>query len=90
MYVYYILRGTVNKEPVELEGDVDDEQFPNVDRTEGADVIQAVLKKLADEGEQGEWTECDLTNEYFDRDDTYVFFNKKWIRRSDVPLTNTR
>lgn len=90
MYVYYVLRGAVNQQPAEFEGDVDDEQFPNVDRTEGIDIIHAVINKLAEEGKQGEWTECDLTNEYYDRDDTYVFFNKKWIRRSDIPLTNTR
>ncbi|GCE25342.1 hypothetical protein KDA_08260 [Dictyobacter alpinus] len=95
MYVYYILRGTQQQQPVELDGDVTEEEFPGLDRTEGPDIIKAVIKKLADEGTTAEWTECDLTNEYYDRDDTYVYAEnvyaeKRWIRRSDVPLGNTR
>lgn len=90
MYVYYVLRGTERKESVEVDGDVTDELFPGVDRSEGPDVIEAVVKKLADEGTTATWTECDLTNEYYDRDNTYVYSAKHWIRRSDIPLENTR
>jgi hypothetical protein len=90
MYVYYILRGTKNEQTVELDGDVTTEQFPGVDLTEGPDIIKAVVQKLEEEGTTETWTECDLTNEYYDRDDTYTYFNKQWIRRSDVPLSDNR
>ncbi|GCF07841.1 hypothetical protein [Dictyobacter arantiisoli] len=90
MYVYYILRGTKKNQVVEFDGDVTEELFPGVDRTEGPDVIKAVVKKLAEQGTEENWTECDLTNEYYDRDDTYAYYNKNWIRRSDVPLVDNR
>lgn len=90
MYVYYILRGTNNDQVVELDGDVTTEQFPGVDLTEGPDVIKAVLQQVQAQGNTETWTECDLTNEYYDRDDTYAYFNNQWIRRSDVPLSDNR
>jgi hypothetical protein len=90
MYVYYILRGTHKNQSIELDGDVTDELFPGLDRSEGPDVIDAVIKKNEEEGTTAVWTECDLTNEYYDRDDTYVYSQKRWIRRSDVPLGNNR
>lgn len=90
MYVYYILRSTRNDQLMELDGDVTAEQFPGVDLTEGPDVIKAVIQQLQEQGTIEVWTECDLTNEYYDRDDTYVYFNKQWIRRSDVPLSDNR
>ncbi|GER86729.1 hypothetical protein KDW_08910 [Dictyobacter vulcani] len=90
MYVYYILRGTQKNQSIEIDGDVTDELFPGLDRSEGPDVISAVIKKNEEEGTSAVWTECDLTNEYYDRDDTYVYAQKRWIRRSDVPLGNNR
>ncbi len=90
MYVYYILRGTKKDTTVELDGDITAEQFPGVDLTEGPDVINAVIQQLQAQGTTQEWTECDLTNEYFDRDNTYTYVNKRWIRRSDVPLAGNK
>ena len=31
MYIYYVLRGTQNDQPVELDGDVNENDFPTVD-----------------------------------------------------------
>jgi hypothetical protein len=90
MYVYYILRGTKGDTTVEVEDDVTEEQFPGVDLTEGPDVINAVVQKLQEQGNTQEWTECDLTNEYFDVDNTYTYVDKRWIRHSDVPLAGNR
>jgi hypothetical protein len=90
MYVYYILRGVEQGQEVELEGDISEELFPGVDLTEAADVINAVAEHLKTEGTVGDWTSCDLIPSYTDLEDKYIYFNERWIRRSEVPLTNIR
>ncbi|HZR44753.1 MAG TPA: hypothetical protein VFB12_31870 [Ktedonobacteraceae bacterium] len=90
MYVYYILRGTQSGKPVELEGDIDEETFPEVDLSDGPAVINAVTKRLGEESTIGEWEECDLTDSLFDREDNYIFFHGRWMRRSDAPWRKDR
>ncbi|HTI14286.1 MAG TPA: hypothetical protein VL461_06910 [Dictyobacter sp.] len=84
MYVYYILRATKSGEVIETEGDIDEETFPGVDLTEATDVITAAQEQLRANGDTTEWEECDLTTSYSDREDTYVYFQGRWIRRSEV------
>lgn len=90
MYIYYILRGERGDRQVELEGDVDEEQFPGVNLEDGPAIINAVVTKLRAEGTRGEWTECDLTDSFFNREDTYIYFNDRWIRRADAPWRRDR
>ncbi len=90
MYIYYILRGERGDRQVELEGDVDEEQFPGVNLEDGPAIISALVKKLHAEGTRGEWTECDLTDSFFNREDTFIYFNDRWIRRADAPWRRDR
>lgn len=85
MYVYYVLRGTQSEKPIELEGDIDEEHFPGVDLSDGPAVINYLVKKLRQEGTSGNWQECDLTDSFFNREDNYVYYNSRWMRRSDTP-----
>ncbi|GAC1640883.1 MAG: hypothetical protein NVS4B12_02680 [Ktedonobacteraceae bacterium] len=90
MYIYYVLRGTQRDQPVELDGEVSEIDFPNVDLGNGPDVITHVVKKLHAEGEVGTWEECDLTDDFFNREDNYINFNGRWMRRSDAPWRKDR
>jgi len=90
MYTYYVLRGLQKDQPVELDGEVDAAAFPNVDLGNGPDVITHLVQKLQDEGEVGEWEECDLNDDFFNREDNYINFNGRWMRRSDAPWRKDR
>jgi hypothetical protein len=86
MYIYYILRGTQEGTPVEEEGDIDAEGFPNIDLDNGPAIIDYLVQKVNQEaGEVGAWEECDLTDSFFNREDSYLFYNGRWMRRSDTP-----
>jgi hypothetical protein len=91
MYIYYILRGTQAGKRTELEGDIDEETFPDVDLSNGPEIITYLVQKLNSEaGTTGSWEECDLTDSFFNREDTYLFFNGRWMRRSDTPWRKDR
>ncbi len=85
MYIYYVLRGTQSEKPIELEGDIDEEHFPGIDLNDGPAIINYLVKKLRQEGTSGNWQECDLTDAFFNREDNYVYYNDRWMRRSDTP-----
>ena len=84
MYIYYVLR-TQAESPIELEGEIDEEHFPGIDLGEGPAIINYLVNKLLREGTSGDWQECDLTDSFFNREDNYVFYNSRWMRRSDTP-----
>ena len=88
MYIYYLLRG--EQQDVEHEGDISEELFPGVDLTEANDVINAVIAHLQTQGIVNTWTSCDLIPSFTDREDSYVYYNGSWRRRSEVPLTDIR
>jgi hypothetical protein len=91
MYIYYILRRTQDDEVVELEGDIEEEQFSGVDLDDGPIIINYLVQKLKQEtGETNTWEECDLTDAFFHREDTYINFNSRWMRRSDAPWRKDR
>lgn len=90
MYVYYMLRGTQQEQPVELEGDLTEELLPDVDLSDGPITINALVQKLQEPGSAVMWETCDLTNDFFDREDNYIFFHNRWIRRADAPWRKDR
>jgi hypothetical protein len=91
MYIYYILRRTQSGEIVEQEGDLDEEQFPGVDLNNGPAIINHLVQKVnAETGTSDNWEECDLTDAFFNREDNYVYFNGRWMRRSDTPWRKDR
>lgn len=90
MYSYYILRGTQRGQVVELDGEVNEEDFPGIDLDDGSTIIMFLVQKLRDRGETGEWNECDLSYENVDREDFYIFFNNRWVRRSETPWRRDR
>ena len=90
MYTYYVLRGTQKDQVAELEGEIEAEGFPGVALDNGPAIIAYLVKKVRDEGEIGEWEECDLTDDFFNREDNYINFNGRWIRRSDAPWRKDR
>ncbi len=90
MYVYYILRGTHKDEIVEIDGDIDEATFPNVKLDDGPAVITYLVQKVVAQGSKGPWEECDLTDSFFNREDNYINFNGRWIRRSDAPWRKDR
>ena len=90
MYTYYVLRGTQKNQPTELDGEINETDFPTVDLGNGPDVITFLVQKLQKEGEIGEWEECDLTDDFFNREDNYINFNGRWMRRSDAPWRKDR
>lgn len=86
MYIYYILHGTQAGNPVELEGEIDEEHFPGVDLGDGPAILNYLVQKVNSEaGTRGEWEECDLTDDFFNREDSYLFYDGRWMRRSDTP-----
>ena len=85
MYIYYILRSTEADKLVELEGEIDEEHFPGINLSDGPAIINYLMSKLREEGTRGHWEECDLTDSFFNREDTYVFYTGRWMRRSDTP-----
>ena len=90
MYIYYILRGTQAAKLVELEGDIDEEHFPGVNLGDGPAIIDHLVKKISAVGTVGQWEECDLTDSFFNREDTYLYYNGRWMRRSDTPWRKDR
>jgi hypothetical protein len=91
MYIYYILRGTQAGEPLEIEGELDEEVFPGVDLDNGPAIINHLVQQLNQEtGGTDTWEECDLTDSFFNREDTYVNFKGRWMRRSDTPWRKDR
>ena len=83
MYIYYVLRGTQADPVVEREGDIEADQFPGVDLDDGPAIINFLTHNI--HTEPGMWSECDLTDDFFNREDTYLFYNGRWMRRSDTP-----
>ncbi len=90
MYVYYILRGTQRDQAVELEGDLTEELLPGIDLSDGPITINALVQKLQQPESIVTWETCDLTNDFFDREDNYILFHNRWIRRSDAPWRKDR
>ena len=91
MYIYYILRRTKAGEIVEQEGELDEEQFPGIDLSNGPAIINHLVQQMNSEtGMNVDWEECDLTDDFFNREDNYVHFNGRWMRRSDTPWRKDR
>lgn len=91
MYIYYILRGTQAGQAVELEGDIDEETFPGVELDNGPAILDYLAQKVNSEtATAGAWEEGDLTDSFFNREDAYLFFNGRWMRRSDTPWRKDR
>jgi hypothetical protein len=90
MYTYYVLRGTQKGQEVELDGEVNEEQFPGIELDDGPAILTTLLTKLDADGITGEWVECDLTHDIIDREDLYLYFNGRWIRRSETPWRRDR
>ena len=91
MYIYYVLHGTQAGEAVELEGDIDEESFPGVELNNGPEIISYLVQRVNSEpSTAGNWEECELTDSFFDREDTYLLFNGRWMRRSDTPWRKDR
>ncbi len=44
MYIYYILHGTQGGTTVELEGDIDEENFPGIDLNNGPVIIDYLAR----------------------------------------------
>ena len=86
MYIYYILRGTQDGKSVELEGDIDEANFPGIELDNGPAVIDCLVQKVNQESSSvGVWEECDLTDSFFNTEDTYLYYNEQWMRRSNTP-----
>jgi len=90
MYIYYILHGTQGDQPIEQEGDLTEELLPGIDLSDGPITINALVQKLQDTADTVAWEACDLTNDFFDREDNYIYFHNRWIRRSDAPWRKDR
>ena len=90
MYIYYILRGSQGGKQVEYEGDLSEELLPGVDLSEGPTLIEHIVQNLHGEATDTEWSDCELTDAFFDREDTYIFFHNRWMRRSDAPWRKDR
>ncbi|GAC1567679.1 MAG: hypothetical protein NVS3B14_14470 [Ktedonobacteraceae bacterium] len=88
MYIYYILRGSLADQAIEREGDIEAAKFPGVDLEDGPAIITHLAKNIITE--PGLWTECDLTDDFFNREDTYLFYDDRWMRRSDTPWRRDR
>jgi len=86
MYIYYVLRGTQAGKRVELDGGIDEENFPSIDLSDGRAILTYLEKQInSDSRTAGNWEAADLTDSFFDRDDNYINFNGRWMRRSDAP-----
>jgi len=91
MYIYYVLRGTRAGTPVEVEGDIDEEHFPGVDLGDGKAILNYLVPVVDREaGSTGNWEEAELTDSFFNREDEYINFNGRWMRRSDAPWRKDR
>jgi hypothetical protein len=90
MYTYYILRGTQQDKPIELDGDINEELFPDIDLGDAHTIINSLIQKLRTEGTTGTWEACDLSDDIFDHEDQYIYLNNRWIRRSETPWRRDR
>ena len=90
MYIYYILHGEQQEQEVEHEGDINEELLPGIDLTEANDIINAIIAQLQAQGVTTTWSSCDLIPSFTDREDSYVYYNDSWRRRSEVPLIDIR
>jgi len=91
MYIYYVLRGTQAGKPVELDGDIDEEHFPGVDLGNGRDVLNYLVQMIDGEaGTAGTWEEAELSDSFFNREDSFINFNGRWMRRTDAPWRKDR
>ena len=91
MYTYYVLRGTQSDKTIEREGEIDEEQFSGVDLGDGRAILNHLMQSIErDTGDASMWEEAELTDSFFNRDDSYIRFNGRWIRRSDAPWRKDR
>ncbi len=90
MYIYYVLRSTQNDSLIEQEGDISEELFPTIDLSDGPALISAITQQLEANGATETWEECDLTDSFFNREDTYIFFHNRWLRRAETPWRKDR
>jgi hypothetical protein len=91
MYNYYILRGTQAGKPAELEGEIDEEHFPGLDLDDGKAILSYLVESAnREEDSTGSWEEAELTDSFFNREDSYIFFDGRWMRRSDAPWRRDR
>lgn len=90
MYVYYVLRGKQNDELLELDGDIDAEAFPTIDLDDGPSIINYLVQKVRKEGNIAQWEECELTDSFFEREETFINHHERWIRRADAPWRKDR
>lgn len=86
MYSYYILRGTQSGKSAELEGEIDEEHCPGIDLNDGKAILRYLVENTyREENSTGSWEEAELTDAFFNREDSYIFFDGRWMRRSDAP-----
>jgi hypothetical protein len=91
MYNYYILRGTQADEPIEQEGEIDEGLCPGIDLKDGKAILSYLVENITRaEYSAGLWEEAELTDGFFDREDSYIFFDERWMRRSDAPWRKDR
>lgn len=91
MYIYYILRGTQAGENLELEGDIDETDFPGIDLSDGRAILTHLVQSLdAHAAPARSWENAELTDSFFNREDSFIFFNGRWMRRSDAPWRKDR
>ncbi|MDQ2901963.1 MAG: hypothetical protein M3Y81_00210 [Chloroflexota bacterium] len=87
MYVYYVIRGTRAGEPVEHDGEIDEAGCPGVDLRDGPMVLDYLSRKIDQEvGTTCTWESSELTDSFFEIEDSYVYYDNRWMRRSDMPL----
>ncbi len=85
MYVYYILRSTQDDKTIEVEGDIIEEQFPGIDLTDALATINCIVQKAREEGHTSKWDACELTDSIFEHEDSYIYIDDRWMRRSSAP-----
>jgi hypothetical protein len=84
--MYSIVRGRRQGKLVAYEEDIDAERFPDVDLDNGPAIINHLVQILHSQmGETDYWEACDLTDSFFNREDTYIHFNGRGMCRSDTP-----
>lgn len=90
MYTYYVLRSTQTGNTIEVEDEINEEQFLGVDLDDGPAIINHLMKMVHQKGSVGDWEECELTDSFFNREDNYINHNGRWMRRSDAPWRKDR
>lgn len=91
MYNYYVLRDSQADTPVELEGEIDAEHFPGIDLGDAKAILSCLVASVNREKDTARsWDEAELTDTFFNREDSYIFFDGRWMRRSDAPWRRDR